>query len=147
MIRKNHRFAPFLIFFALLLLNSPAAALAAGGRGFTLGVMPAAPPVVAHTVWSPFVEHLSRETGVAFRLKVYEKMSEFERDLISPDAPDFIFASPLQTVVGHQKQGFIPLVRSASPVWVELVVKSDSPIRSINDLDQHKIAFVGSKSL
>ena len=116
------------------------------GIVYTVGVVPSAPPVDTHTLWSPFIERLSRETGLGFRLKVYEKMSKFEQD-ISAGGPDIIFASPLQAVVGHKSQGYMPLVRSSSLVSSQIFVRKDSPIRTIDDLSGKKISFAGNKNL
>ncbi len=113
---------------------------------YTLAVLPSAPPVVMHTQWTPFLERLSRETGLEFRLKVYEKMSDFEQDIWS-GAPDFIFASPIQTVVAHTRNGYIPLVRGGNPVSVRLFVRNDSTVKTIDDLSGKTIAFVGNKNL
>ncbi|NTV13581.1 MAG: phosphate/phosphite/phosphonate ABC transporter substrate-binding protein [Desulfobulbaceae bacterium] len=132
---------------AVLLLWPFSLTAAEPGPGFTLGVIPSAPPVATHTLWSPMVERLARETGLPFRLKVYEKMADFERDIVSPAAPDFIFANSLQIVVAHQAQGYVPLVRGSGTVWVELFVRGDSSYKAVDDLAGRKIAFVGSKNL
>jgi phosphonate transport system substrate-binding protein len=101
--------------------------------------------VAVHTLWQPFVQRVARDAGVGLRLKVYERMSDFERD-ISRGGGDFLFSSPLQLVVGHQLQGYVPLVRGGRPVSAQLFVRSDSPVRSVDALAGRKIAFVGNKS-
>ncbi len=113
---------------------------------YVLAVIPSGPPVATHALWTPFVERLSRDTGIPLRLKVYEKMSDFENDILR-GVPDFIFASPFQAVIAHEKQGYIPLVHSSKLVSAELFVRSDSPIRTVNDLSGKTIAFVGNKNL
>lgn len=137
---------------ALLLLASSAfavcapAAKAAQVKGrYVLAVLPSAPPVDTHTLWTPFVERLARDAGLDLRLKVYEKMADFERDL-SRGAPDFLFSSPLQAVVAHQAQGYLPLVRGSRLVSAGIFVRTDSPIATVDDLAGKKIAFVGNKS-
>jgi ABC-type phosphate/phosphonate transport system substrate-binding protein len=74
-------------------------------------------------------------------------MVDFEREIITAEAPDFIFANALQTVVAHQDQGFLPLVRGRRPVTAELFVRRDSPITTVDDLAGKRIAFVGEKNL
>jgi phosphonate transport system substrate-binding protein len=113
---------------------------------YTIAVIPSAPPVTLHKQWTPFVQRLSRETGLEFRLKLHDKMAEFERDIWS-GAPDFIFSSPIQTVVARKTNGYQPLVRGSRPVGVGLYVRKESPIRSIDDLAGKKISFVGNKNL
>jgi len=130
---------------AALALGPVAPASAQHKGPYLLAVIPSAPPVAMHTLWAPFVERLSRDTGLEFRLKVYEKMSEFEQD-ISKGAPDFIFSNPLQAVVAHEAQGYVPLVRGSRQISAELFVRRDSAIRSIDDLAGREIALVSNKN-
>jgi phosphonate transport system substrate-binding protein len=124
----------------LFLLGAPA------GGPYTLAVIPSTPPVATHTLWTPFIERLSRDTGLDLRLKIYETMSDFEKD-ISRGGPDFLFSSPLQVVVAHEAQGYVPLVRGSALVAVEVFVRAQSPILTVDDLAGKTIAFVGGKSL
>lgn len=141
--RKALRCAAFLV---LLVIAALASAAAQRTDPYIVAVIPSATPVTMHTLWAPFLERLSRETGLTFRLKVYEKMSEFEQD-ISKGVPDFLFANPLQTVVAHEAQDYIPLVRGGRLVSAELFVRRDSAILSVDDLSDRKIALVGNKNL
>lgn len=131
---------------ALLVFFVATPSVAAQGKVYTIAVIPSAPPVTLHKQWTPFVERLSRETGLEFRLKMYERMAEFERDIWS-GAPDFIFSSPIQTVVAHKAHGYAPLVRGGKDIAVGLFVRKDSPIRNIDDLSGKTISFVGNKNL
>lgn len=129
----------------VLLLGVGLEALAAGDA-FTLAVLPGAPPVTMHKLWTPVVDHLKQATGLDFRLKLYERMAEFERDIWDGN-PDFMFGSPIQLVVAHQSAGYVPLVRGGQLVNIGLFVRKDSPVRSIDDLIGRKIAFVGNKNI
>ena len=74
-------------------------------------------------------------------------MADFERDIVSSEAPDFIFTNPMQIVVAHKQQGYIPLVRGSKLVHAVVFVRRDSPARTVDDLSGKRIAFVGAKSL
>ncbi len=124
--------------------NTPVSA--ATGKAYTIAVIPSAPPVALHKQWTPFVERLSRETGLEFQLKMYEKMAEFERDIWS-GTPDFIFSSPIQTVVARKTNGYVPLVRGGKDISVGLFVRKEAPFKSIDDLAGKSISFVGNKNL
>jgi phosphonate transport system substrate-binding protein len=113
---------------------------------YTVGVMPSAPPVTMNGLWTPFVERLSKATGMEFRLKHYERMAEFERDIWG-GGPDFMFSTPIQIVVAHASSGYIPLVRARKQVAVGLFVRNDSSIRRLDDLAGKKISFVGNKNI
>ena len=131
---------------ATLFFGRAVLASAAEGASYTLAVIPSAPPVSMHTRWMPFVDRLAKETGLEFRLKHYEKMAEFERD-IWRGIPDLIFSSPIQLTVAHRSNGYVPLVRARKPVAVGLFVRRDSAIRNIDDLAGKRISFVGNKNL
>ncbi|HEX8964037.1 MAG TPA: phosphate/phosphite/phosphonate ABC transporter substrate-binding protein [Rhodocyclaceae bacterium] len=121
-------------------------AAAADRAVYTLAILPSQPAVTMNALWSPFVERLSKATGLEFRLKHYERTAEFERDIWS-GMPDFIFSSPIQAVVAHVSSGYVPLVHARKPVSVGLYVREDSPIRSVDDLVGKKISFVGNKNV
>jgi phosphonate transport system substrate-binding protein len=141
------RYGVVTMFAAALVLFSMTPSSAQEEKSYSIGVIPAFPPVETHRVWTPFVKRLSQETGIAFRLKVYEKMNDFEQNIISNETPDFIFTNALQIVVAHHDQGYIPLVRGATKIHSVLFVRKASPIRTIDDLADKRIAFVGSKNL
>lgn len=128
----------------LTVVVSPASA--AEPAVYTLAILPSAPPLTMNQAWTPFVERLSRSTGLQFRLKHYERMAEFERDLWS-GGPDFVFSSPIQLVVGHLSNGYVPLVRARRPIGVGLFVRRDSAVHVLEDLRGRKISFVGNKNL
>lgn len=136
-----------LLLFALLAgLAQPPEVFAAEPRTYVIGVVPQLPPVAMHTNWAPFMDRLSADTGLAFSLKVYEKMLDFEADF-KAGVPDFIFASPVQIVMARAAQGYTPLVRSSKRVAGILFVRKDSDVRSVRDLAGREIAFVGTKNL
>lgn len=134
------------VMLALLVFGVSLPATATQRNVYVLAIIPSAPPVTMHTQWTPFVKRLSRETGLDIRLKLYEKMAEFERDIWG-GTPDFIFSSPIQLMVAHKSNGYVPLLRGSKPIAVGLFVRKDSPIRSIDDLTGKKISFVGNKNL
>ena len=144
---NNIRYGVALLLAATFTLCILPSASAQEEKIYTMGVIPTFPPVATHTQWTPFVKLLSQESGIHFRLKVYEKMSEFERDIVSAGAPDFIFANALQFVVAHKAQGYVPLVRGGASTSVVLFVGKDSPAKTVDDLSGKKIAFVGGKNL
>jgi len=144
--RTSMLFALLRLLIALLLFGGASTAAVAGGAVYTLALIPSTPPVSMHTQWMPFVERLSRDTGLEFRLRLYETMAEFERDIWS-GGPDFIFSSPIQLMVAHQSNGYIPLLRGEKLIAIGLFVRKDSPITSVKDISGKKVAFVGNKNI
>lgn len=132
-------------------LFAVAVAIAGAARGaeertFVVAVAPNQPPVVLHKVWSPFVAELSRAAGVRLELKLYERVGVFIDDC-DAGVPDLIFAAPNLFFLAHQKEGYLPLVRSRAMLKGVIFVRKDSPVKSIRDLEGKTIAFVGPKSI
>jgi phosphonate transport system substrate-binding protein len=122
------------------------AAGAAEAAIYSVAVLPGAPPAVVSKRWTPVLERLARDTGIGFKLRLFDQMPEFEREIWS-GGPDFIFASPVQTVVAHQGAGYMPLVRNSALVDIKLYVRQDSPVRKVDDLTGKNISFVGNKNI
>ena len=97
--------------FLVIGISVRAPAHASPSPRYVIGVVPSYPPLTTHAAWSPFVERLSRETGLEITLKVYENMPDFEAAFAS-GATDFIFANPVQAMQAHKMQGYTPLVRA-----------------------------------
>lgn len=123
---------------------SASAAPAAPGpdQPLILAIIPQAPPVRMHQRWTPFVERLSALLGTRVELKLYEVMEEFERDYAA-GVPDLLFAHPTMAADAHVRQGFVPLVRDRKPISGLLLVRKDSPYRTLADLQGKRVAFVG----
>lgn len=127
------------LLFAFLAVSSTAA----GGEAdpYTLAVVPRFTALETHRDWAPFVARLSQDAGLPIRLRVYKTYSEFEDD-VNRGIPDFVFLSPYHAVRARRAQGYIPLVRdSAKLLTGVLIVRRDSPARSVRDLDGKDLVF------
>ncbi len=113
---------------------------------YVFAVLPQQPPVVMHKNWRPLLDQLTRDTGVEFKLKLYETMAQFEEDTLM-GVPDLIFTTPPMTVIAHKQKGYNPLVRGAQSISGVLFVARDSPIVSVKELDGSSVAFAGSRNV
>jgi len=111
-----------------------------------MAVIPGGSPSATAADWAPFVESLSRETGLSFRLMTYGTILEFEKDFEN-GIPDFLFSHPLQAVSARKTQGYIPLVRASRNIAAVIFTRDDSPMKSAKDLRGEKIALVGSRNV
>lgn len=132
----KHVFA--LIF--IILLTIPSLALGATRTHYILAVPTQLSPVEMHSNWAPFVERLSKETGADFSLKVYDTIAQYEAEVMK-GKPDFVFMNPYLVVKTRKLRGYIPLVRDKALLVGILVVRKDSAINSVKDLDTKEIAF------
>lgn len=112
-------------------------------RIYILARAPQVTPQKTIKHWQPFVNYLSKATGIKIKLKVYEKRDSFQADL-KKGTPDFYYGNPGYAVVMKKLHNYRPLVRSGNKQLKGIItVKSDSNIKSIKQLNNKKITFPG----
>jgi phosphonate transport system substrate-binding protein len=109
-------------------------------RVFTIGVVPQFTPVEIYERWGPLVKELENRTSLKFELKTYKSIPEFEKAFLKGEL-DFVFMNPYHQVMAYKAQKYIPLVRDKTPLTGILVVRRDSPVKEVKDLDGKVIAF------
>jgi phosphonate transport system substrate-binding protein len=124
----------------------PSGGLSAEIPIYSLAVLPSVAPSLTRAQWEPFVERLSRETGLRFALRTYRRFADFEDDF-SKGVPDLIFAHSVLMVEARRVKGYIPLVRGGQGLSALVFVRKDSPVKSIKDLSGGSIALVGAKNV
>lgn len=108
---------------------------------FTFAIVPQLPASTTISNWRPLLHHLSQHTGLNIQIILYKSFIEFETDIMN-GKPDFVYMNPYHQVVAYQSQGYIPLIRDNSTQLIGiLVVRKDSPIRSVRELEGKTIAF------
>jgi phosphonate transport system substrate-binding protein len=107
---------------------------------YSLSIVPQFSASVTAQNWSPLVDELAR-AGIALQLRFHKSIPDFENDFLA-GLSDFIFANPYHAVMAHQGHGYIPLVKNTQEqLQGILVVRSDSTLRNIKELDGQAIAF------
>lgn len=108
---------------------------------YTLAIVPQASPAETYRRWAPFAEHVQRATGQPLRVRVYRTFDEFETDLVN-GLVDFAYMNPYHLLRARKAQGYLPLVRDGSHLLRGLLlVRRDSPLKSVQDLAGKTIAF------
>ena len=107
---------------------------------YTFSVVPQFSPAQLHREWWPVLDRVSRETGVALELKINASIQKFEADFME-GAPDFAYMNPYHAVMAKRAQAYLPLLRDSKPLAGILLVRRDSPYKSLRDLDGKTIAF------
>ena len=128
------------IFLFVLSLAAHAQPATDATHPLTLAVVPQYTAVQIHKDWTPFIERVSRDSGVALSLKIYQSSPKFEADLVK-GVPDFAFMNPYHEVMARRAAGYLPLVRDNTPLTGVLLVRRDSPVRTVKDLAGGKLAF------
>ena len=107
---------------------------------YILAVVPHQLPMLVYKEWTPLLQRLSQRIGADIELRTYRTIPRFEAELFR-GVPDFAFMNPYHEVMAKQAQGYLPLVRSREALSGILVVRRDSPIQSVGELNGKTLAF------
>lgn len=119
----------------VLLLSSPLAMAAS----YSVGVAPQFESRRMFSIWQPIIGELEKRTGHQFRLAVPLTVTDFEREL-ERGSFDFVYANPYHIVRLSSTHSYLPLVRDRIPLRGILVVRKDSPLRNLKELDGKALA-------
>lgn len=122
-----------------LLLATPA--LAQENRTYTFGIVPQQPPSELAKLWTPFLNYLSEKTGYQLVFGTSRGIGPFSERLYDGKY-DFSYANPYHYTVAHDRVGYEAIAKRKNvSLRGILVVKADSNIRQVNELDGQDIGF------
>jgi len=114
---------------------------------YRFGVVPQFGQRKLFSIWMPVLQMLEAETGLRFELIGSEQITAFEDKFLAGDF-DFSYMNPYHAVVAHRAQRYEPIIRDGNrKLQGILVVKSDSPINSVNELNGKQVAFPSRNAL
>lgn len=94
-----------------------------------------------YTTWSPLLQRIGQDAGLCFELRVAATIPEFEQKLLKGE-PEFVFLNPYHAVLAHQKKKYQPLLADSEDLLTGiLVVRADSPLKSLEDLKGKRLTF------
>lgn len=111
-----------------------------GQTKFIFGVVPQFTPQFIYQAWGPVLREISSRSGYTFELKIKESIPEFERSLLRGEF-DFAFMNPYHMVMAKRAKKYEPIIRDRSPLKGIIVVKKDSSIQRLEDLNGSTIVF------
>jgi phosphonate transport system substrate-binding protein len=86
------------------------------------------------------LEAVGLATKQCFHLSISKSIPDFEAELLA-GTPDFSYMNPYHQVMAHRAQAYRPLVADATPLTGILVVRRDSGIAKLEDLNGKKVSF------
>jgi len=108
---------------------------------YTFDVVPQHTAAKIYTTWSPLLQRVGQEAGLCFELRVAPTIPEFEQRLLKGE-PEFVFLNPYHAVLAHQRKKYQPLLADSEDLLTGiLVVRADSPIKSLNELKGNNISL------
>jgi phosphonate transport system substrate-binding protein len=116
-------------------------------RIYTVGIVPQFEIRHIRKIWNPILNEIEKSTGIKLKLIGSPTIPDFE-DEFSTGKFDFAYMNPYHILLAKDSQGYIPLVRdNVRKLHGILVVRQDSGINSIKDLDGKKIGFPAPNAL
>lgn len=107
---------------------------------YRISIVPQFTTVEISKTWQPVLDKITELSGLKLELLAYPKIPIFEQGFKSGDA-DFAYMNPYHVVMANEAQGYLPLVRDKKLLNGILVVRKDSGITSVAQLNGKKIAF------
>ena len=110
-------------------------------KTYTFDVVPQLTAAKIYTTWSPLLQRVGQDAGLCFELRVSATIPEFEQKLLKGE-PEFVFLNPYHAVLANQKKKYQPLLADSEDLLTGiLVVRADSPIKSLDELKGKNISF------
>jgi phosphonate transport system substrate-binding protein len=136
-----------LVLLTLLYTTTGIAPLLAQSVPYIIGIVPQFEARKLHQTWKPIVDYLTIETGYQFKIEGSPKIPDFQNQFMRGEF-DFVYMNPYHFVIASQQQHYIPLVKDVGKLLQGvLVVKKDSPITEIAQLNNSTIAFPAPNAL
>lgn len=138
-----------IILISLLLLSLGFSINAQAGKKhvYSIGVVPQFEIRHLRKIWNPIIREIEKNTGIKLKLVGSPTIPDFEKEF-NAGRFDFAYMNPYHMLLAQNSQGYIPLVRdNGRKLHGILVVRKDSEIKSVKDLDGKKIAFPAPNAL
>ncbi|WP_246221744.1 phosphate/phosphite/phosphonate ABC transporter substrate-binding protein [Marichromatium bheemlicum] len=118
----------------------PLAASAAPPAELSFGIVPQQSASKLARVWVPLLEAIGEQAGVRLRFQTATDIPTFERRLAQGEY-DLAYMNPYHYTVFARDPGYRALVHADTRLRGVLVVRADSPLRDVHELQDATLAF------
>lgn len=118
------------------LAAAPAAPVAA--RQYAVAMLPLLPPAEIRRRWQPLLDRINRDSGLRLHFVYYKDNAAFDQAIAQGKA-EFAVLTPLQA--WRQRGLYRPLLRSGVAMTGLIVVRADSPLQQLSDLQNRTLAL------
>ena len=109
--------------------------------GYTFGIGPVQSATELAKRWTPFLEYVSKKSGVPLSFTTAKDISTYQQQLIA-GAYDFAYINPYHYIAANKSIGYTAFAREKdSKLSGILVVRKDDPIINFTQLNEKTLAF------
>lgn len=114
---------------------------------YTFGVVPQFDARQIKSIWQPILDAVSHQTGLHIELVGSANIQIFEKQFLEGEF-DFAYMNPYHLIKAQQAQGYRPFLRDVGrTLYGIIVVRNDSPIANVTDLQGKTVAFPAPNAL
>ncbi len=127
--------------FGIIILTSGNTAFSEESPVITFGIVPQQSATRLAKQWTPLTTYLSKQTGVHVIFKTAPNIPKFEQRLLEGEY-DIAYMNPYHYTVFHEAPGYEAIAKEKDKkIQGLIIVQKSSPIMSIEELQNEKIAF------
>lgn len=116
-------------------------------RVYTIGIVPQFEIRHIRKIWNLILREIEKNIGIKLKLIGSPTIPDFKKE-IHAGKFDFAYMDPYHMLLANISQGYIPLVKdNARKLHGILVIRRDSDIKTVKDLNGKKIAFPSPNAL
>jgi len=110
-------------------------------QSYTFGIVPQQSASKLAHLWGPVLQNISEKTGIKLQFATAPNIPTFEKRL-AEGVYDIAYMNPYHFTVFHESPGYEALTK-ARDKWIKgiIVVRKDSPIQELTELDNTALAF------
>lgn len=116
-----------------------ASAAGAADKPYEFGVFPYLPATRIHELHAPMAADFEAKLARPVRLSSKSAYAAFSKEL-RRQTYDLALIQPFDYVDAYDKHGYLPLARRGEELQAIIVVRDDSPLRTLNDLRSRTLA-------
>lgn len=130
----------------ILFASNPLFATQDGGSVIKFAVVSPAPASRLHNIWTPFIEHLSKQLGTQIELVIPRGFKNIEQSIRNKNI-DAIYINSYAFLLFKQKNILNPIaqmqnINGLTTSEGRILVRSDSKLKSIKDLQGKKVSLI-----
>ena len=130
-----------------ILSSSFSISVQAEEKVYTIGIVPQFEIRHIRKIWNPILNEIKKKTGYKLTFVGSPTIPDFESEF-SAGSFDFAYMNPYHALIANKTQGYVPLIRDTErKLQGILVVRKDSGIDSVKELDGAKISFPAPNAL